>query len=113
MEKRCLLRFTIVFISPCPDLSKDPISPAPAPYTMLKRLTVVWGIFDLLTGLGQDSLFAWRTGYIEAGEEWVTFLPQQGVSSPGCSRWGKGHYNETRPEAFGYNLLEGDLNPIT
>ena len=34
-------------------------------------------------------------------------------SLPGCSRWGKGHYNETWPDAFGFNLLEGDLKPIT
>ena len=47
------------------------------------------------------------------GEELETFLLQQGVSSPGWSRWGKGHYNETWPEAFGFNLLEGDLKPIT
>ena len=30
----------------------------------------------------------------------------------GSSRWGRGHYNETWPEAFGFNLLEGDLKPI-
>ena len=30
----------------------------------------------------------------------------------GCSRWGKGHYSETWLEAFGFNLLEGNLNPI-
>ena len=36
-----------------------------------------------------------------------------GVSSPGWSRWGKGHYNEMWPEAFGFNLLEGDLKPVT
>ena len=25
----------------------------------------------------------------------------------------KGHYNDTWPEAFGFNLLEGDLKPVT
>ena len=34
-------------------------------------------------------------------------------SLPGYSRWGKGHHNETGPEAFGFNLLEGDLKPVT
>ena len=44
----------------------------------------------------------------------MTFLPGgKEVSSPGWSKWGKGHYNETKPEAFGFNLLEGDLRPIT
>ena len=38
---------------------------------------------------------------------------RNGPSLLGCSRWGKGHYNETQPEAFGFNLLEGDLKPIT
>ena len=32
---------------------------------------------------------------------------------PGCSKWGKGHYNEIWPEAFMFNLLEDDLKPIT
>lgn len=31
----------------------------------------------------------------------------------GWVRWGKGHYHETWPEAFRFNLLEGDLKPIT
>ena len=31
----------------------------------------------------------------------------------GWTRWGKGHYNEMWPEALGFNLLEGDLKPIT
>ena len=35
------------------------------------------------------------------------------MSSPGWSRWGKGYYNETWPEAFGFNLLERDFQPIT
>ena len=30
---------------------------------------------------------------------------------PGWSSWGKRHYNETCPKAFGFNLLEGDLKP--
>ena len=34
-------------------------------------------------------------------------------SLPGWSRWGKGHYSETWPEAFGCNFLKGDLKPIT
>ena len=33
-------------------------------------------------------------------------------SLPGCSRWEKGHYNKTWPEAFGFTL-EGDLKPVT
>ena len=36
---------------------------------------LVWGMFDLLVSLGQDALFAWGSGYIEASEEWATFLP--------------------------------------
>lgn len=43
----------------------------------------------------------------------MPFLLLQEVSSPGWSMSGKGHYNETWPKAFGFNLLEGDLKPIT
>lgn len=33
-------------------------------------------------------------------------------SPPGCSRWGKGHHNET-PVAFGFHLLTGALKALT
>ena len=32
---------------------------------------------------------------------------------PRLVKAGKGHYNETWPEDFGFNLLSGDLKPIT
>ena len=35
------------------------------------------------------------------------------MSLPGWSVWGKGHYSETWPEALGFNLLEGNLKPVT
>ena len=76
-------------------------------------LIFVWGMFDLLIGLGHDALFAWGTGSTAAGEEWATFLLWQGVGSPGWSRRGKGHCNDTWPEALGFNLLEGDLKALT
>jgi len=41
------------------------------------------------------------------GEEWATLLLWQGVSSPGWSRWGKGHYNETWPELLGLISFKG------
>ena len=69
--------------------------------------------FDLLIGLGQGTLFAWEQVIWWPGEEWATFLLQLGVNSPGWSTWGKGHYNEIQPEAFRFNLLEGDLKTIT
>lgn len=34
------------------------------------------------------------------------------MSSPGGSRWGKGHCNETWTATFGFNLLEEDLKPL-
>ena len=61
---------TIIFIPHEVDLSGDHISPAPDPYTCVSAeccLISVWGIFDLLIGLGQDTLFAWGIGYIEVG----------------------------------------------
>ena len=52
------------------DLSGGPISPALAPYTEHQGLSVFFfserGIFNLV-GFRQDALFAWGTGYIEAG----------------------------------------------
>ena len=36
-----------------------------------------------------------------------------GSEQPRLVKVGKGHYNETWPEVFGFNLLEGDLKPIT
>ena len=56
------------------DLSEDPIYSAPAPYGAPSMLCTraecclisIWGIFDLI-GCGQDTLFAWGTGYIELG----------------------------------------------
>ena len=35
------------------------------------------------------------------------------LNSPGYSKWGKGHYTKTGPEALGFNLPEGDLKPTT
>ena len=67
----------------------------------------VWGIFDLID-LGQDTLFAWGTGYIEVGRG-MGDIP----ALPGSSRWGKDRYNEIWPEALGFNLLGGDLKPVT
>ena len=68
--------------------------------------------FDLLIGLGQDTLFAWGTGYIGAGEEWATFLPSlAGSEQPKLVKVGEGYYNETWPEALVFNLLEGDWKP--
>lgn len=37
----------------------------------------------------------------------------KGMNSPGWSKWGKGHCNETQPAALGVHLLEGDLKPVT
>lgn len=62
---------------------------------------------DAQIGHGQEALSAWRTGDAGAGEAWATYLSQQGVSSPGGSRWEKWHFIETWPETFGFNLLEG------
>ena len=36
-----------------------------------------------------------------------------GSEQPRLVKVGKGHYNETWPEVFGFNLLEGDWKPIT
>ena len=72
-----------------------------------------WGIFDLMIGFGKDTLFALGAGYIVTG--WgMGDIPS--LAGWGCLRLvkvGKGHYNETWPEAFGFNLLEGDLKPVT
>ena len=60
----------IVFIPHNAELSRDPISPAPASYAVYKGwmlLDLVWGTFDLLVGLGQDNLFAWWRDYIVVG----------------------------------------------
>lgn len=48
-----------------------------------------------------------------AGREQATLLVEHGVSSPGRSRWGKGHDTESWPEALGFHLFAGDLKPIT
>ena len=81
----------------------------------------VWGIFDLLIGLRQDTLFAWITGFIEVGH--IPFLEGVRRSRLGCSRWGKGHYTEmigvmievlvilVLARGFGFILLEVDLKP--
>ena len=52
------------------------------------------------------------TGDPGAGEAWARVHPQQGVSSPGGSGWGKELCKETRPEALGVRLLEGDLEAV-
>ena len=36
-----------------------------------------------------------------------------GSELPSLLKVGKGHYNETWPEPFGFNLLGGDLKPVT
>ena len=55
-------------------------------------------------------LFWWGTGYTEVG--WGITKILSTIRSE-QHRFGKGHYNETWSEAFGFNLLEGDLKPIT
>ena len=84
-----------------------PQSPMPC-ISALCCLISIWGIFDLLIGFRQDTLFAWGTGYIERG-----VMNKQHSCPTRLFEWGKGCYNETWPEAFGFNLLEGDLKPIT
>lgn len=39
--------------------------------------------------------------------------PLAGSEQPRLFGGGGGHYNETRPEAFGFHLLEEDLKPNT
>ena len=59
-----------------------------------------------------DSLFAWGTCYIEVG--WGKGdIPSLAWSEWPYSRWWKRHYNETGPEAFGFNLPEGVLKSKT
>ena len=53
--------------------------------------------FDLLLGLGEETLLAMGSR-LYGGQKWATFLPQQGVSSPGWARWGKGRHHEIWPE---------------
>ena len=80
INKRARLTLQLLLPPHAMDLSGDPISPPPAPQCSTPciraecGLISVWGIFDL-TGFRQDALITQRTGYIEAGEEWVTFLP--------------------------------------
>ena len=74
-------KITIVFISPCyrpqwgPNFSCPRLTNFSCPsflcccvYVRDKcSLISVWGIFDLLIGLRQDTLFACQTDYIKAG----------------------------------------------
>ena len=76
-------------------------------------LISVWGIFDLLTGFQQDTLFAWGTDYIEAGWGMGGILSQVGSEQPRLLKVGEGALRWHMAEAFGFNLLEGDLKPLT
>ena len=87
-----LTYFTIVLLPPQGGPEWRPnFSCSSPPYTVHESwvfcfffffLISVWGISGLI-GFWQDTLFAWGIGYIEASEEWVTFLPRLAVQGEG------------------------------
>ena len=49
-----------------------------------------WGIFDLLIGFRQDTLFAWGTGYIKAGRGMGNVSSLAGSEQPRLVKVGGG-----------------------
>ena len=79
------------------------------------------GIFDYLTGLGQDNLFAWSTGYREISWRtpwcYVWEAPLLKVRR-GASQWDEWGNDKSLviivlATDFAFNLVEGNLKPNT
>ena len=117
-KMRAHLPFTILFISPLcgPEWTSNFSCPQPpTPFIRAECFLVpVWGILDLLTGFMQD-LYLHRKQVIQRqGGEWEFSFPSLvGIELPKLLKVREVHYNETWPEAFGLNLLEEDLKPVT
>lgn len=70
--------------------------------------------FEPLIGFTQDASPAWGTSDIEVGVRSPHSFPMGSRREQArLSRWEKEHCNEIRPEGLGFNLLKGDLKPIT
>ena len=110
-KKRAHLALQLSLYHHSADPTGDPVFPVPAACAFVKAecwVISVAALFDLLIGFRQDTLFAWGRLYkggVRYQQHAFPFLSH--------SRWGKRHNKETWPEAFRFNLLEGDSKAVT
>ena len=93
-------------------LAAHPVSPVPAHPPVCKGwvlFDLCVGIFDLLISLGQDTLFAWGTGYMEAGRGMGNIPSLVGSEQPRLLKVEEGTLQWALARDFGLHLLEGGL----